>query len=180
MAGDVHAGVLSSVSITKATYPEQCVTIAKDFLQGYYEDYYFFQYDVDTWVLLYDFDGDYSISPAGFSLTSGSCSVFEIDRAIGGTSSKTGHITGALVGDDTQVFTNCDISLSEPEYSYYTYVISYSGNISVSSSGRLAYGSVDSLPHLIEGVENYAFAAFAFALGVVAFRLCDRLFRRIY
>ena len=180
MAGDIHAGVLSSVTLTKATYQEKCVDIAKDFLQGYTEDYFFFQYDVDTYVILYDLQGTYTMSPAGFTLTDGSCSVFEIDRGTGGTITKSGHITGALVGDDTQVFTNCDVSLSEPEYSYYTYLISYSGDISVSSSGRLVYGSAESLPHLIEGVENYAYLAIAIFCAYCIFRLVDRLFRRLY
>lgn len=180
MAAEIHQGTLSNVSMTRATYLPQCVDIARDFLQGYTDDYFFFQYDIDTYVLLYDFDGDYIISPAGFSLTNGSCSVFEIDRGVAGSTGYSGHITGALVGDDTQVFTNCDITLNQPEYSYSTYVISYNGNISVNTSNRLAYSSVDSMPHLIEGVQNYAFLAVSLFVGFCVFRLCDRLFRRLY
>lgn len=44
----------------------------------------------------------------------------------------------------------------------------------------VVYSSLDGFPHLIEGVQNYAVAAFVLAFAVLAFKLIDRIFRRIY
>lgn len=177
---DITSGTeLHSKTLTSATYEGRSVEIAKDFLQGYTEDYYFFQYDIDTYVLLYDFQDSYTISPAGISV-SGGCSVFEIDMAYGAQIPETYNITGALVGDDTQVLTNVQATKNENSRVYQTYSVYYSGDISVSRNGKLCYSSVGDYPKLIEGVQNYAFTAFMLAVGVISFKLFDRLFRRIY
>lgn len=178
---DISTGnELHSKTLTTATYDGRSIEIVKDFLQGYTDDYYFFQYDSDTYVLLYDFQDSYVISPAGITV-SGGCSIYEIDLSSGSVAlgrSDIYNITGSLVGDDTQVFTNAAATRAGSVI-YQTYTSYYSNDISISRNYKLCYSSASDYPKLIEGSERYAFAEiFLLVIFFISVSL-DLVFRRI-
>lgn len=174
-----HVQTLYSVSVSTYIHDDTVVSIAKSALEGYTGDYYFFQQDSDTYLLLYDFEGDWTMSNFGLSVADG-CMVCQIDVGSGMYSDTVDSISGNLVGTETQVFSG---SYTHREFSHPIKCESYaySGAVNVSNVQTYAvYGSGEHLPHLIEGGQNYAYAAFMLAVGVIAFKLTDRLFRRIY
>lgn len=183
MSGIVHESVLTNVSVNTAVFDDVALDIARDFLEGYTGEYYFFQRDLDTFLLLYDAeDPQWVSSPfAGFNCSS--CNVFQIDRVVSDINDIRDSISGTMyeIGTDTAIqrfsgnYTHRDLT-----YAYKTAVFSVH-NVSVSNPDDfLVFSSADDYPHLIEGVQNYAFAGFMLAVGVIVFRLADKLFRRVY
>lgn len=185
----------NSVSVTSAQdldYRfESAKEIAHDLLQGVHQDYLFFyngsgQIDVTTYyqqyvLLIGDFTSYsnlgtfamenvqvfqiYSIRESFHPFTNFSFNGTEIDLDSSPVSSFSGSGTS-----------------SHTDYRYRSQYFTYHrDNVSVTaSSGIVLYSSLDNFPHLIEGVQNYAFAAFCLAFAVVIFKLGDRLFRRVY
>lgn len=175
MASNVSS--LTSVSVSTAVYDDTAVQIARDFLQGYSGEYFFFQYSPTTYVLLYDFDNAVKL-PTSFSCNS--ASVFEINVSTGLPLVNTVYsINGTLVGTEEQVL-SATAQNSKYTNLYKSYSYAYDSPISITLNDYVSYSSYPGSPHLIQGVENYAFFAVCLFVGFCIFRLCDRLFRRIY
>lgn len=173
---------LTSVSVQLGQYTQDVVSIAENCLEGCHDDYYFFQYDSLRFVLI---TGDLDFKNG--VLTADEAQVIVITRnkqLIPHNNSISAPFTGNYFGSGAGSVNGSSSFSYVDRYDelityYYDYYTGY--NISVSNSlGLLAYGSFDGLPHLIEGVQNYAFAGFLLAFGVIAWRLADRLFRRVY
>ena len=168
---------LTSVTVSKAVYDTAVFDIARAYLEGYSGDYYFFQYALNDYVLLYDLD-EPVISDNG--LTCSGCQVVEITKGTGlPLVSDDYSISGTLVGTEEQVLSAHAIK-SEYTEIYRTYTAYYSNPVSVVRNNYLCYSSYDNYPHLIEGVQNYAFIGLVACVAVAVFKLGDRLFRRIY
>lgn len=171
--------VSTTIDVSVADYDVCCLDAARGILEGYTGDYYFFQYNTDTWVLLLYDEG---ITISTYGLDASDVTVYNIGKTtvdIPYTTSN--NINGALIGTEEQVFHG---SYSTTEHRITTnYFISSYHRDSVSirnSSGYLVYGSAPDLPHLIEGVQNYAFTGIFICICIVAFKLFDRIFRRVY
>ena len=182
MANDVQTLVNVQMSQTSFDYRYQAaLDVARSCLEGYYGDYLFFSYDGDTWVLLKDFDNAVYIQ--GGYLTADSCTCIMISSAIGQYTEtlQDFRLQGTLIGTEEQAI-NATISGKVPNSQYrIRYGVDTFTSVSVSNPhGYLFYSSYEDTPHLIEGGQNYAYAAFLLAIGVIAFKLADRLFRRIY
>lgn len=178
--------VLTSVSVSSGFYTDDVIDIAKSFVEGCYTDYYFFQYNTTDFCLLV---GDLDISDSG--VTAAECTCYQIRRSpvvvqtpvsIPFSGSENGQYGGSdgVGGYNGSITGNSTYTRSVTSYNYF-YDAYTAYNVSVSNAGDfLVYSSADNFPHLIEGVQNYAFTAFALAIGVIAFKLSDRLFRRVY
>lgn len=178
--------VLTSVTVSTAYYPDEVLHMAQSALQGCYDDYYFFQYNSTDYCL---FVGDLQFSDN--SVTADECLCYQFRRfpqihtqtvsipfsgnqsGQYGGSDGAGGFTGSLSGSSQYQVTNTTYELFCDTYTAY--------NVSVSNSADyLVYGSAPNLPHLIEGVENYAYLAVCCFVAVCVFKLSDRLFRRVY
>lgn len=178
--------VLTSVSVTSGFYTDDVLDIARGFTEGCYKDYYFFQYNTTDFCLLI---GDLDISDSGVSASE--CQCYQIRRTpvtvqIPVTIPFSGSQNGQYGGSDGVGGYNGSVTgnstYNRPVTSYNYLYDSYTAyDVSVSNdSDYLVYSSAENYPHLVEGVEMYAFAAFGLAIGVIAFSLVDRLFRRVY
>lgn len=178
--------VLTSVSVSSGFYTEDVLDIAKGFTEGCYQDYYFFQYNSTDFCLLI---GDLDISDTGVSAAE--CQCYQVRRSpvtvqttvnIPFSGSQNGQYGGSdgVGGYNGSVTGNSTYNRSVTSYNYY--FDSYTAyNVSVQNpNDYLVYSSAENYPHLIEGVQMYAFAGFGLAIGVIAFGLIDRLFRRVY
>lgn len=180
-------GTNTTFSVQTGVYTDEVIDIARSCLEGCYTDYYFFQYSSTEYVLLVgeiDFQGlsiitgdvavyDFVVSPVSTS-TQVSIPFSGSQSGSYGGSDGAGGFNGSVTGNSTlNIQTDTKYNVT------YTYLASAS-DISITNSDSLVYGSADYLPHLIEGVQYYAFAAFCFAVGIVCFKLVDRIFRRVY
>lgn len=172
---------LYQVSIQIASYPEDVVNVASHYLEGETEDYFFFQYDASRFVLLV---GDLDIGES--YCRADSCRVYEITRdcmIVPHTNYISAPINGIMAGPNGGAFT-ADISFRL--YDRWDYNISYlfdaytGYDVLVETNGLLAYSSYEDFPHLIEGGQNYAFAAFVVAFICIAFKLGTRIFSRCH
>lgn len=176
----------SVIAVSSAIYEESAISAARAVLQGSYQDYYFFQLSDNDYVLLV---GDITFHALGCEtglvtvyefVTSPVSSAQSVTIPFSGSQSGNyagsdggGGFNGSVTGNSTiQVQTDIKYNVL-----MYRYAVS---NVTVTNSNSLVYASAESLPHLIEGVENYAFAAFLLAVGVLGFKLSDRIFRRVY
>lgn len=177
----------STVSVSTAIYEESAISAAKAVLQGSHADYYFFQHSDNEYVLLV---GDITFHT--FGCQTGLVTVYDfvvspVSSARSVTVPFSGSQSGNYGGSDGvggfngSVSGNSTIQIqSDTKYNVSMYVTP-ADNITVTNNNNcLVYGSYSMLPHLVEGVENYAFAAFWLALAVVCFKLFDRIFRRVY
>lgn len=180
------SAVLTSVEVTSGFYTDDVISIAKSFTEGCYTDYYFFQYSATDFCLLV---GDLDISDSGVSAAE--CQCYQIRRSpvtvqtpvsIPFSGSENGQYGGSdgVGGYYGSVTGNSSYNRSVTSYNYL--FDSYTAyNVSVQNPGDyLVYSSAENFPHLVEGVQNYAFTGLALAFGVIAFGLVDRLFRRVY
>ena len=177
----------TSVSVSSAVYNSDVLELASAFLEGCYDDYYFFQYSATEYVLLV---GDIQFS--GLGCTASTVRVYDfvcnpVSSAQTVTIPFSGSQSGQYGGSDGaggfsgSVSGNSTIQIQTDTRYNITYAYTASAeNVTISNSSYLVYGSADNLPHLIEGVQNYAFAAFLFAFAVICFKLADRMFRRVY
>lgn len=173
--------------VTKGVYTAECLDIARSFLKGVHSDYYFFQYSDAEYVLLV---GD--ITFQGFSCIGNDVSIYDFvcspvtssqSIQIPFQGSQSGQYGGSDGAGGFQGSVNGNSTLQIQKDDLYNVTFTYlasAENVQISNSSYLVYGSSDMLPHLIEGVENYAFAAFLLAVGVLGFKLSDRIFRRVY
>lgn len=183
--------VLSSVQVNTAVFynADEVLDIARSIVAGDSRDYYFFQYDVDDYYLIIP-TADYSYSSTGV-FSCDSCEVYKITRNVTVTTSTqnlpfSGSENGTVLGIENggayhgSVSGNLTNTVYNTTVSYQTFYYDSSGVYVSNPNYYTVYGSFDNLPHLIEGVENYAFAGLLLFFGVCAFVLCDRLFKRFY
>ena len=97
---------VSSFRLSRFVYRDDVIQIVKDRLEGYRGDYYFFQDDIDTYLLLTDFE---NLVVSGDTVTASSCNVFQIDISTGnsypvsqfsGSGSVVGSFSGLLSSTD--------------------------------------------------------------------------------
>lgn len=171
------------VSVSVGSYDVDCIQIAKDILQGCFKDYYFFQYDEDDYCLLvadklnFSEGGCYGNNVTVYQFTK----IVEINSVPRSVqipfSGQYGGVDGAGGIQGNSTFNYVD-TVENITYKYLEpYIVN---SVTVANSDYLVYGSDVLLPHLIQGVENYAFTAFCFTVGIVVFGLCNRVFRRVY
>ena len=158
------------------------IDLARDSVKGHLEDYYFFQYDEDEYVLI--FSDSMQVDENGMSCQLCRVVVFQrldIPDSVSSSLALSGDITevGATPSVDT-------VSLSGSVDSV-TYTHSWKSfefgmpSIHVYQRGYVYYSSVgEYAPKLNESGDYFAFAGFALAVGVIAFKLLDRVFRRVY
>lgn len=176
----MNTAVLTSVDVAVANYDTAVLDAARGVLEGYTGEYYFFQYNIDMWVLvLYD-SGISSHNPYGLFTTD--CEVVQIGRTVIDTPYTVSHdVSGSIISENPGRFQG---SYSTTEHMYTTsyFITSYHADFVniTNTNGYLVYGSADPLPHLIEGVQNYAYMQTFLLVGVILFVLADRIFRRVY
>ena len=150
---------VSSFRISRFVYRADVVQIMKDRLEGYRGDYYFFQVDNDTYLLLTDFE-DLVIS--GDTVTASSCNVFQVDVTIGNSYSVS-QFSGSLSSTDY---------LFGFEYSWFG--VSVQNDLDV-----LCYSSFGSNPRLRSGGDQYAFSQIFLLVVICVYVLVDSVFRRV-
>lgn len=138
--------ITQTQTVYSGTISATPLQIARDFLEGYTGDYYFFRAAEDGYILVLTDNWDMD------SMSCSDCDLFLIayDRYSGGLST------------------------------YFSYYYQDFGALTVSNPNYyLAYGSAEGLPHLVEGVENYAFAQILLLVSMCLFCFVDRVFRHI-
>ena len=160
----------SNFRLSVFQYNDSVIQIMRDRLSGFQGDYYFFQVDLDTYVLLTDFE---DLSVSGYTVSASSVNVYEVDLSLGNDYSL-GKFSGS--GSDVGAFSG---SLTN---NIYLYSFSYTlHNISIQNDlDVMSYSSFDNSAHLREGSDYYAFAEIFLLCIVCVFVLCDLIFRRVY
>ena len=201
--GNTKSVVATSPTLSQKTYvidgidlfhTNEALELAKSYLQGCYNDYVFFQDDLSgttsDYVLLI---GTIDVSSQSVHVSSGRGYLFRyVNTYRRNFTTKNGTIrfpsltlaqgsggATALPGISEpfsfDIFDYIDIASN---MQLYTVDISEE-SFSIDSDDFL-YASFDGYPHLIEGVQNYAFVAALVCFGVLVFKLVDRIFRRVY
>lgn len=181
-APDVDTNNINRPFVDTFVFDETVFSMARDTVKGHLDDYYFFQYDEDEYVLI--FSDDMQVDDNGMSC--GLCHVvvyqrLDIPITESDSISLTGDITevGATPSVDTVSLTG-SVSSSGYEHKYKTFEFGMP-SIHVYQQGYCYYSSVgEYAPKLVEGVSYYAFAAFVLAAGIIGFNLIDRIFKRVY
>lgn len=184
MSRDVTSSqVITNHHIDTAVYESYAVEWARDIIKDHNQDYFFFRYDDDEYILIF---ADDLISENGFDCSAHDCTCLVLYRE---DSTITEHDSIGLNGTITEIGTppkvddvslTGDISRSSTDYQWKEYIVIADG-VHVYNSEYVVYGSQCAyMPKLAEGVSYYAFAAFSLAFAVIGFRLIDRIFKRIY
>lgn len=179
---DVSHETLTSFHISTYTPNDLVLQLARDYVKGHHEDYYFFQFDEDEYVLVFS---EHMDSPmlTDCSATDCSCIVFKVV-----TSDITEHEAITLDGTISEVGTNpsvdtVNITGTVGTTQTVTYIEQYyvlSSSLHIYNSEYVAYGSISpQLGKLNEGVEYYAFANMVLSACCILFVLVDRIFSRI-
>ena len=193
---DLQISSNTSLAVSSATYPQTVLDAAAGVLENCYNDYYFIQFDSDEYLLIV---GDIEFNGLSCSSDNFDAYVFQaVDVSSAQTytipfsGSSSGSQSGGYGGSDGTggyngsnsgtVSGNSTLSIvTEKKYNILFDYVHQPGEITISNTNSfLCYGSADYMPHLVEGVQSYAFAAFCLACGVIGFRLADRIFQRIY
>ena len=178
------------------THSDEAMQLARDFLEGFYGDYVFFQDSANqvqsNYVLLMG-DIDFDRANHVFTFHSGTGILFRYHNTTGTTVSTD---TGSINFPSLTIVNGSGSSVASPshseQFSYKartfetitsSFTLTYNDfneeTVSISDNDFF-YSSFENSPHLIEGVENYAFTAFLLAAAVITFNLIDRVFRRVY
>lgn len=171
-----NVGTSVSVAVNVGTYDSGALEVARDCLQGYSGDYFMFQYS-DTVYLLVLCEDDYSYSTTGY-FTASNPVVIQIE-AVTNTSVKSHTVSGTFSGSVYDRFSGSYYT-DETETAYFCTSFQASGIQVTNPRQFLTYGSFDHMPHLIEGVENYAYFQTLLFVCVILFSLVDRIFRRVF
>ena len=170
-------GTSVSTAVHVGTYDASVVDVARSCLEGYTNDYFFFQYSESVYLLVLC-EGDFSYSTSGYFSASEPV-VIQIER-VSRSYTKSHTVSGNLIGPEVQQRFDGSYYTDESTTEYFCTSFQASG-ITVSNPEQyLVYGSFDYLPHLIEGVQNYAFLQTFLIVGIIFFGLFDRIFRRVY
>lgn len=176
---DISASVYSGVIDSGA------VQIARDLLAGYSDNYLFFQFADGKYCLIlsddisYDDSGNIIVPQSDWygiqvQKSSHSVAVQESGSASGsyGGFNSSGGYSGTYSGSFSLQ------AADDPVYSLF-YYHDTDGVTIVNSQNYLIYGSLQELPHLIEGGTYYAFAQTAIICIICLFVLVDRIFRHV-
>lgn len=178
---------LTNVSVQYGFYDGECVEIARSYLEGYTEDYFFFQYDDDDYCLILSDNGYMS----GDSYIADNATVYQIRVASVVHHNEipfTGNVSGSyngVVGPTPSAgsFNSSSITgrsvYDTVEYNYFVDSYTSSTVLIANPSDFLCFSNLEGKPHLIEGVQNYAYAGFFLASCVCVFGLIDRVFSRV-
>lgn len=186
-----HTEIGTSVSILTAPKVNQSYDIARDLardlLQGCYDDYIYFYNGSGTLDLNSTYDNFVliradSVTRNGEAFICENCLVQQI-FVVSDTSESDFDFSGYELDLDASPVARFSGSGSYPATpTYYTAYYTYNRDtVTVTSfTDNVIYSSFSNCPKLIEGVQNYAYAAFIIAFIVIGFKLADRLFRRVY
>ena len=171
---------LTSVHTVVGVYDEGVIDIAKSIVSGIVDDYYVFNYsDSITIVLVGDLDF------VNGSVTSDSCSAYVIERFVDRTPltrTEQSTFSGTIVGANPSTFSGSNQSVRTVDFDTkvsYQLASGIVSNVEVYNTEQtLYYSSFPNSPHLTEGVENYAFAAFVLAFTVISYRLASAISSR--
>lgn len=175
------------VRVGSATMAAAPVQIARDYLAGYTDDYYFFQLSDSDYCLLLGSGFTY-YSESGTVVTPDEFTAVIISELVehGEPETVTDTFSGTLIGTEESVFRGSYVSEQPSDQTVYVMQsASFSQSTSVinPASGEgyryIVYGSMDGLPSLISGGDHFAFAQTFIFLVFAAFVLCDRIFRHI-
>lgn len=180
--------VIDSVPVVNGAY-EVAKNLAREYLEGCTEDYLFF------------YNGRGVLSPTqsfvqfilirsddiskGVNYVATDCmitQIYVVSNTVSSSSSFTFSGSSVDIGSDPVGSFSGSGSISNYDVEYQTAGFSYHRDtVEVESIvDNVIYSSLDNHPHLIEGVQNYAYCAFCVAFAVIMFKLADRLFRRVY
>ena len=159
-------------------------------MQGCYDEYIFFQADAyssdnSTFVLLM---GDIEEDNGSFILHDVREVYFKFHTSvIRYDSAGSGNMNFPVLvdGNSTPASMQKSFTFSYDNSDLSSVLSLYYGDINDDTSFShdstdLIYSSFAGYPHLIEGVQNYAFVAALVCFGVLVFKLVDRIFRRVY
>lgn len=191
---NTQIGTMVNVGVTSDITPQYNIALdlARDFLKGETSDYLFFYYGdtVENGVPYSQFvliTGDLIRTPSDYPpvYQFDSCTVRQFYvRDTLHLSTITSQFHGNTFEVDPSPVGSFSGSAATPEvtHTYTTFSFAYTlTSCQVSNSAdQCFYSSFELDPHLVEGVENYAFTACVIAFCVIAFNLADRLFRRVY
>lgn len=169
---------------------DRALQLARDYLQGCYDDYIFFQADAyssddSTFVLLMgdieENDGSFILHDVREVYFKFHTSVIRYDNSGSGNM----NFPVLVEGNSTLASIQKSFTFSYDNADLSSVLSLYYGDINddtsfTHDSTDLVYSSFDGYPHLIEGVQNYAFVAALVCFGVLVFKLVDRIFRRVY
>lgn len=168
--------------------------LARSYLEGCYDDYAFFQDTASSansdYVLLV---GDLDYQNGSLSLDNCVGYLFRYQNSYSTyVTTRTGSVyfpSLTLVNGSGSSVTSPNhketISMPIPNYvsnttTFEIYTMSFENESYTLAADDFIYSSFEGTPHLIEGVQNYAFAAFLLAAAIITFNLIDRVFRRVY
>lgn len=180
---DVSAATLTSFHVSMYTYDQIVLDMARDYVKGHLEDYYFCQYDDDEYILILSDDLQ---SPENTDCSAADCQVIVFWRNDSvATSSSSVSMSGTITeaGASPSVDSvSLSGSVSDTVVSSVYQALPLTVNsLHIYNSEWVVYSSVSPVTgKLVEGVNYYAFAGFCLALGIIAFNLIDRIFKRVY
>ena len=177
----------TAVDVTASVYDLLLLDSVRGCLEGETSDYFFCQLNSEYYALIISDNCNYD---NGW-FTAETATVIQFQKftrdlsyntsaPISGTNSgqfagfeNAGQYNGSFTGSIQQRVYN-----TETYYKMHSY---QAENIIVRNPDEyMVYGSFEGLPHLIEGVQNYAYLQIFLIVGIVLFKLCDRIFRRVY
>ena len=183
------------VNVGAAVMDTVPVGIARDFLQGYSGDYVFFQYSqagalsADEYILITGTDLSFD-DETGYIVTGDSFTVFDITalssiNSISHNDSFSGSVIGVEGGAVAENFsgsiTRNDSELVQ-QWITQVYTVDHSVSVvndGVSGADYLVYSSLENHPHLIQGVENYAFLQTVLFLAGICFAVVHGIFKHV-
>lgn len=183
----VFTGTAVGVRVSSSTMAADAVQIARDYLAGYTDDYYFFQLTDTDYCLLQGSGFEY-FPESGTVVTPDEFSAVIISEIIqhGDPEQVTDTFSGTMVGTEESVFRGSYVSeIPNDTKIYVTQTASFTESCSIlnptTESGYryVVYGSMDGLPSLISGGEHYEFAQTFIVLCFFVFLLVDRVFRHV-
>ena len=175
--------VLQNKHVDTFVYDQEAIDIARDCVKGSLEHYYFFQFDSDEYVLI--MADDIQTIDNSFHFSAFDCTVYVFYKEVTTVNNKNNIKLDGTIGsigtntsvEDVLLAGTVDNKIDTVTWQIHTFP---SETAHIYNTDYLAYGDYGNLPRLVEGVSYYAYAAFALCLGIIGFRLLDRIFRRIY
>lgn len=173
----------TSVSVYSGHITSDIVQLARDAVTGSTGDYFLFQYTDTEYVLLMSDNMEYE--DGTLTMDSFDCIDFVYDEQTNTLSysesgNTSGNAWGNFGGAQYSGSYNGSVYVPVADRTYYQWFYSSDQPLTVSNTGHyVTYGSFEGLPHLREGIENYAWSQIALVVGICVFCLADRIFRRV-